>query len=94
MSLRNGPIVDLNEIAKHYDASFASKKSEDPEDAKLRRFKDKWLFISTLIAIGMMFILCFYIIIFRQNSSNVALNAIFGLTSALIGYYARGKTHG
>jgi hypothetical protein len=86
--------VNLKDIEKNFDLSLIPKKNEDPEDAKIRRFKDKWLFISMLLAFGVMFAVCIYILVFIPNSphTGTALNGIIGLTMALAGYYVRGKT--
>jgi hypothetical protein len=47
--------IDLEKAAEHYHISMEPKKNEDPADASLRRFKDKWLFIATLIAFALIF---------------------------------------
>ncbi len=87
--------VNLNDVEKHFDVTITPKKSEDPEDAKIRRFKDKWLFIAMLVAFAIMFMACIYILVFVSNSpyTGTALNGIIGLTMALAGYYVRGKTN-
>jgi len=44
--------INLEELAAHLDVHIKSKNKEEPEDAKLRRFKDKWLFIATIAAMA------------------------------------------
>ncbi len=85
--------INLEELAAHLDVHIKSKDREEPEDAKLRRFKDKWLFIATIIAIAIVFIVCLALMILKSDSSGVALNGIIGLTMALAGYYVRGKSN-
>lgn len=87
--------VNLVDVEKHFDLTIAPKKSEEPEDAKLRRFKDKCLFIATLWAFAIMFGLCIIFLSLNPNSphAGTALNGVIGLTLALAGYYVRGKTH-
>jgi len=77
-----------------YNLSLSSKQKEDPEDARLRRFKDKLLFIVTIIAISIVFCVCITFLILRPDSSysGIALNGIIGLTMALAGYYVRGTS--
>ena len=87
---------NLEEIATHLDVHIKSKQKEDPNDAKLRRFKDKWLFIATIIAIAIMYFVCIWLLIMKPDSSypGIALNGIIGITMALAGYYVRGKSDG
>ena len=70
------------------------KRNEDPADAQLRRFKDKYLFITTLMAIALTFGVCIFFLALQPNSSyaDTALNGVIGLTLALAGYYVRGKS--
>lgn len=84
---------DLNIFSKHFDFTLQNKKSESDEDAKLRRFKDKCLFIATLIAIATLFSVCIWVIIFAEDSpkSTLAMNGLIALTTALAAYYVRGK---
>ena len=44
-------VQDLKFLFEVIDVKAQSKSTEDPHDANLRRFKDKWLFIITLILI-------------------------------------------
>ncbi len=85
---------NLEDIASHLEISIKSKNKENPEDANLRRFKDKWLFIITMIAIIIVLCVCVFLIVLKPDSSyiGIALNGIIGLTMALAGYYVRGKT--
>jgi len=87
--------IDLEKVAEHFHITIEPKKNEDPADANLRRFKDKWLFIATLIAVMLMFAICLFLLITKPNSpySGTALNGVIGLTMALAGYYVRGRTH-
>ncbi|OGT42003.1 MAG: hypothetical protein A3F42_04370 [Gammaproteobacteria bacterium RIFCSPHIGHO2_12_FULL_37_34] len=84
--------INLEELAAHLDVHIKSKNKEEPEDAKLRRFKDKWLFIATIAAICIVFIVCIALMILQPNFAGIALNGIIGLTMALAGYYVRGKS--
>jgi hypothetical protein len=87
---------DFKHLLSHLDIKAESKKpSEDPHDAKLRRFKDKWLFIATLIAIAIVFGTCIGFLLLKQDSpyTGIALNGVIGLAMALAGYYVRGKTN-
>ena len=87
--------IDLEKAAEHYHITMEPKKNEDPADAYLRRFKDKSLFIATLIAFALIFGICIIFLIFKPDSpyAGTALNGVIGLTLALAGYYVRGKTH-
>jgi hypothetical protein len=84
---------NLEEIATHLDVNIKSKQKEDPDDASLRRFKEKWLFITTIVAIAITYFVGFFFLIIKPVSSysGIALNGIIGLTMALAGYYVRGK---
>lgn len=66
-----------------------SKTNEHPEDARFHRFKDKWLFIATLIAIAIVFGACIGFLLLKQDSpyTGIALNDVIGLAMALAGYY-------
>lgn len=94
-STQEFPQVDLNAFAdtEKFDVQIKSRGKEEPQDAHLRRFKDKWLFIATLIAITIVFCICIGVLIFKQDSPStaIALNGVIGLTLALAGYYVRGK---
>ena len=89
MNINSDELYKLSEL---FDFHAKSKNNESEDDAKLRRFKEKWLFISTLISIAIMYICCIYFILFSQNP-DIALNGIMGLTMALVGYYVRGKIY-
>jgi hypothetical protein len=87
-------IEDIGLILQHMDLKAESKKSpESPEDAQLRRFKEKWLFIITLLAITTVFVVCINYLILKQESpyTGIALNGVIGLAMALAGYYVRGR---
>lgn len=89
------PKVDLNAFAdsEHFDLHISSRGKETLEDAKLRRFKDKWLFIATLLAIACVFVICivFFLLVKNSPHTGIALNGVIGLGMALSGYYVRGK---
>lgn len=81
---------DFKQLLSHLDIKAESKKpTEDPHDAKLRRFKDQWLFIATVFGT------CIGFLLLKQDSqyTGIALNGIIGLAMALAGYYVRGKTY-
>ena len=94
-SMQDLPQVDLNAFADKFDLQIRSRGREEPEDAHLRRFKDRWLFIATLIAITTVFGICISFLLLKQDSpyTGIALNGVIGLTMALAGYYVRGKTY-
>ncbi len=87
-----------NDWVNHPDIILSITKTpqEKAEDAKLRRFKEKWLFLVTLFVIIGIFFICgaFVFLTFRTNSSytGIALNGIIGIGLALAGYYVRGKS--
>lgn len=87
--------INFRTLKKDFHVAIMSKNPEDPEDAKHRRFKDKWLFISTLIALAIIYSISIFILIWRDNSVlwNVTLNGIIGITLMLSGYYVRGKNN-
>jgi hypothetical protein len=85
--------IDLEELATHLDVHIKSKNKEEPEDAALRRFKDKWLFVATIAAIAIVFLVCIALMVSKPNFTGIALNGIIGLTMALAGYYVRGKSN-
>lgn len=87
-------IDDINAILQHVNLKFESKKpAEDPEDAKLRRFKERWLFVATLVALAIVFSTCIAFPTLKPDSvyTGIALNGVIGLAMALAGYYVRGK---
>ena len=77
--------INLTDVEKGFNLSLTPKHVEDPEDAKQRRFKDKWLFIATLIALAIMYLICIYILIIKEASpyTGTALNGVIGLTLAI-----------
>jgi hypothetical protein len=87
-------VHDLKFLFDVIDVKAQSKSMEDPRDANLRRFKDKWLFITTLILILFSFIGWGFFIALRPDSPQlgIVLNGGFGLIMALSGYYVRGKS--
>lgn len=90
---------NLSDWVNHPDILVTITKSpqEKAEDAKLRRFKDKWLFIVTQLMIIAVFIVCavFTFLSFRTNSpyTGIALNGVIGIGLAIAGYYVRGRTN-
>ena len=66
---------------------------EPNDDALLRRFKDKWLFLVTLFIILGAFIGLVLFIIFYPTSPQIgiAISSGMSLVMALAGYYVRGK---
>ena len=90
-------IKDLDQfksILEIFEVKAQSKMIEHPDDARLRRFKDKWLFITTLVLILFSFVGWGLFITLRPDSPqlNIVLNGGFGLVMALSGYYVRGKS--
>lgn len=85
-------IEDIGTILQHMNLKFESKQpAEDTYDASLRRFKEKWLFIATLIAVAIVFGVCIFVVLKAESVyTGIALNGIIGLTMALAGYYVRG----
>ena len=87
-------IDDFAMLLQHVDIRAESKRpSETTEDAIVRRFKDKWLFIVTMLAIVTVFAVCINFIVVKQESAytGIALNGVIGLAMALAGYYVRGR---
>jgi hypothetical protein len=76
------------------DVKAQSRVTEHEDDAKLRRFKDKWLFMMTMIVILFSFAGWILFIAMRPDSPHLALvlNGGFGLVMGLCGYYVRAKT--
>ena len=68
---------------------------EQQEDALLRRFKDKWLFLVTLFLILGAFIGLVLFVTFHPDSPEIgiAMSSGMGLVMALAGYYVRGKNN-
>ena len=87
----------IDEWVSHPDVHISITKNpqEAHEDAKLRRFKDKCLFLAALVAVAIVFGICICFLTFRPESPHVGttLNGTIGLAMGLIGYYVRGKTH-
>lgn len=87
--------LNLNSLISQqkYQIKINSENFEDPNDADLRRFKDKWLFIVTMILIMFSFIGWFMFIALNPDSRYLGnvINAGFGLLMALVGYYVGTK---
>lgn len=83
---------DLKLLFEVIDVKAQSKKNENQEDAQLRRFKEKWLFLITVSLIPVIIIFCIGFIIVKPDSSysGIAMNGSIGLVMALSGYYVRG----
>lgn len=88
-----GEFDQFKSILEIFEVKAQSKAIEHPDDARLRRFKDKWLFIVTIILIIFSFIGWGFFIALRPDSPQlgIVLNGGFGLLMALAGYYVRGK---
>jgi len=84
---------DISLLLAHIDITASPKRVEDPEDAKLRRFKDKGLFLATMSAVAILFSVSIWVVIFQNDSpkGTLAMNSLVALTTALIAYYVRGK---
>lgn len=80
-------------LLEKFEVKAHTKIIENIEDANLRRFKDKWLFITTIILILFSFICWILFVVLRPDSPhiNIVLNSGFGLVMALCGYYVKGK---
>lgn len=82
--------LGLIELLKEQDLEFSMKKlsPEKNEDAALRRFKDKLLFIATLLIIVSVMLFSMGYVILKPDSTTVGLafNGLFGLTMLLAGY--------
>lgn len=84
----------LDLLAKIASVKIETKAEECLEDASLRRFKDKVLFLTTIGGLGCMYIACAYVLFTNSGTpmATIALNGVIALTSALAGYYVRGKS--
>lgn len=81
-------------LLEHFEVKAQSRINEHEDDAKLRRFKDKWLFMVTMLVILFSFSGWLLFIAFRPDSPHLALvlNGGFGLVMGLCGYYVRART--
>lgn len=81
-------------ILEIFEVKAQSKLIEHPDDAKLRRFKDKWLFLVTVGVIIFSFVGWILFIVLRPDSPqlSIVLNGGFGLVMALAGYYIGGRS--
>lgn len=79
----------------NFRIKIESIHNEHQEDALLRRFKDKWLFLVTLFIILVAFIGLVLFIAFQHDSPQIgiAISSGMGLVMALAGYYVRGKNN-
>jgi hypothetical protein len=78
---------------QHQDTEVVIKKSktENSEDAKLRRFKEKYVFMIGLAVICVFFLICVYFV-FQSPSNSIAMSSAFGIVMGFSGYILRGKT--
>ncbi|MGC1181379.1 hypothetical protein [Legionella sp.] len=85
--------LDAFAETKNLRIKIESIHDEQQDDALLRRFKDKWLFLVTLFLILGAFIGLVSFVVFRPDSpqAGIAINSGMGLVMALAGYYVRGK---
>jgi hypothetical protein len=83
----------LNEWVNHPDTHVQISKipQENLDDAKLRRFKEKILFIAGLNTICCVFLISIWFI-FKDPHNTVAMNSAFGIATGFAGYIMRGKT--
>lgn len=87
--------LDAFAETKNLRIKIESVDDEHQDDALLRRFKDKWLFLVTLLLILGLFIGLTLFVVFRPDSpqASLAINSGAGLVMALAGYYVRGKSN-
>lgn len=85
--------ISLNNIENNYQVSITSKTREDPEEGSHRRHKEICLLYLFIFGAVIAYLGCVLVIVFKTNNelSSVGLNGIIGLTSALAGYYVRGR---
>lgn len=86
-------VLDSLSDKGNYRVLIESIHPENDEDASLRRFKDKWLFLITALCVPIFLGFCglVYFIDTNQEHAALALNAMTGVIMALVGYYVRGK---
>lgn len=84
---------DIKLLFEKFDVRANSKILESSDDAKHRRFKDKWLLVITSILLYFIFILLSIFILLNPNNGHVglAINALTGIGMGVFGYYMRGK---
>lgn len=87
--------LDAFAETKNLRIKIESVHDEHEDDASLRRFKDKWLFLITLLLILGAFIGLVLFVVLRPDSpqAGIAINSGMGLVMALAGYYVRGKNN-
>ena len=83
---------NLDELLKdeHTEISIKKIRIEHNDDAKLRRFKEKYTFMVGLILIASFFMICVYFI-FREPTNTIAMSSAFAIASGFAGYILRGK---
>lgn len=82
----------LDEWTEHPHVQFTITKypPEAHEDARLRRFKDKYIFMTGLALICGFFLICTFFI-FKNPQNPLAMNSAFAIISGFAGYILRGK---
>lgn len=83
---------EFTELFSHSEVGFAisKQKPENPDDAKLRRFKEKWTFVTGCGALVILFLTCVYLAVTSTNNQ-LAINTAFSIASGFAGYMLRGK---
>ena len=87
--------LDAFAETKNLRIKIESIHDEHQDDALLRRFKDKWLFLITLFLILGAFIGLVLFVILRPDSPQIGMVISSGmsLVMALAGYYVGGKNN-
>lgn len=81
---------DLVNILKDHFRLSVESITPNNEDAKLKRFKEKYAFIVALVLICTFFLICVYFL-FQDPHNTLAGNFAFGIVTGLTGYVLRGK---
>lgn len=81
-------VQDLKFLFESFEVKAQSKSTENPHDAELRRWKEKWLFLSALVTFFLVLLTGIGFIITQVTSPSVGtvFNGIFGLAMILAGY--------
>jgi hypothetical protein len=83
--------LDLNELAQGQKVDIKVASPEDPSDARLRRFKDAVLFITSIIGALGFGGFCVYIYIAASSSADDrkwAASIITLIVGGLVGYWS------
>jgi hypothetical protein len=88
-------VLDSLSDQGNYRVMIESIHPEHEEDALLRRFKDKWLFLITALCVPIFLGFCGFVYFTDTNPEHaaLALNAMTGVIMALAGYYVHGKNN-